>query len=143
MLATVPGHLRQRLAYICAVAALMLACACAPFAASALGAEGNAFNELTEGSGEESTTPAKTTGTSSTSSSSSGSSTTTILILGLGAAVVLLGGIAFVIVRDARRVAPASDGMATSGRSGHDPAAELRRRRAKAKAARRQRKRNR
>ncbi len=125
------------------IAALALTCAGGPFAAGAWGAEGNAFNELAEG-GKEETTPAKTTSTSTTStSSSSGSSTTTILILGLGAAALLLGGIAFVIVRDARRVAPVSDGLATGGRSGRDSAAELRRRRAKAKAARRQRKRNR
>jgi len=54
---------------------------------------------------------------------------------------VLLLGIAFLIVRDARRVAPASDEMQTGG--SRDPAARLRKRRAQAKAARRQRKRNR
>jgi hypothetical protein len=52
----------------------------------------------------------------------------------------LLAGVAFFIVRDSRRVAPAGDGLAGSSR---DRAVRLRKRRAKAKAARRQRKRNR
>jgi hypothetical protein len=55
---------------------------------------------------------------------------------------VLLGGIAFFIVRDARSVAPVGDALAAGG-SAQDRAARLRKRRAKAKAARRQRKRNR
>ncbi len=55
---------------------------------------------------------------------------------------VLLGGIAFFIVRDARSVAPVVDGLAGAG-SAQERAARLRKRRAKAKAARRQRKRNR
>ncbi len=65
-----------------------------------------------------------------------------MLLLGLIAAVALIGGIAFLIMRDAHSVAPVSDGQAM-GRSDRDPAAAMRRRRAKAKAARRQRKRNR
>jgi hypothetical protein len=56
---------------------------------------------------------------------------------------VLLIGIAFVIVRDARRVASVGDGNLASGGAARDSAARLRQRRAKAKAARRQRKRNR
>jgi hypothetical protein len=67
-----------------------------------------------------------------------------VLLLGLVAAGALIAGIAFVIMRDARRVAPVSDGQVTGmGRSGRDPATTMRKRRAKAKAARRQRKRNR
>ncbi len=53
----------------------------------------------------------------------------------------LLAGIAFLIVRDARSVAPVGEG-GVGGRSAADPAVALRKRRAKAKAGRRQRKRN-
>ena len=49
----------------------------------------------------------------------------------------------FVIVRDARRVAPANEADVIEARSAHDTAVRLRKRRAKAKAARQQRKRNR
>jgi len=54
-----------------------------------------------------------------------------------------LVGIALVIARDARRVAPAGDAQLSEARSARDTAARVRRRRAQAKAARRQRKRNR
>lgn len=73
-------------------------------------------------------------------STSSGSSSTIILVL--IAAGVVLAGIAFVIVRDARKSAPVADGPGVDGAS-PARAAELRRRRAKAKAARRQRARQR
>jgi hypothetical protein len=58
------------------------------------------------------------------------------------AAVALLVAIAYVIVRDARNVAPTVDPQVAEARSAHDAAATLRKRRAKAKAARRQRKQN-
>ena len=51
--------------------------------------------------------------------------------------------IAVVIVRDARRVAPAGDPESVERGLARDSAARLRKRRAKAKAARQQRKRNR
>lgn len=73
------------------------------------------------------------------SSSSSGPST--LLIAGI-AAGVLLFGIAFLIVRDARKVAPVIEGP-TGGVTAEARAAALRKRRGKAKAAKRQRKRNR
>jgi hypothetical protein len=57
------------------------------------------------------------------------------------AAVALLIGIAYMILRDAHSVAPVSDGPIGGGT--RDPAARLRKRRRKAKAARQQRKRNR
>jgi hypothetical protein len=111
------------------------------YAATGSGGSGNAFSELTEGG--QSSTETTTTATTAASTKSS-SSTGTVLLLGLIAAGVLLGGIAFVILRDARRVAPVPDGQVGGmGRSGRDPAAMMRNRRAKAKAARRQRKRNR
>jgi len=65
------------------------------------------------------------------------------VVIALVAAVALLIAIASVIVRDARKVAPAGDPQIAEARSAHDSAATLRKRRAKAKAARRQRKRNR
>jgi hypothetical protein len=67
-----------------------------------------------------------------------------VLLLGLIAAGALIAGIAFMILRDAHRVAPVPDGQVTGeGRAARDVAAMMRKRRAKAKAARRQRKRNR
>jgi hypothetical protein len=79
-----------------------------------------------------------TTATSAAESSSNGN---TALILAFVAAIALLVGIAFVILRDAHSVAPVGDGP--SGGSTRDPAARMRKRRRKAKAARQQRKRNR
>ena len=96
-----------------------------------------ALNELTEGA----QTPTQTTATTTTTTESTNSKRT--IILALVAAFVVLIGIAFVIVRDARRVAPATDSQLGAGSSPRDSAARLQRRRAKAKAARRQRKRNR
>jgi hypothetical protein len=78
------------------------------------------------------------TATSSTESSSNGN---TALIFAFVAAVALLVGIAYMILRDAHSVAPVSDGP--SGGGTRNSAARLRQRRRKAKAARQQRKRNR
>jgi hypothetical protein len=102
---------------------------------------GGALSQLTEG-GQEETTKTSTTKTTSTSSSSNTNSKSVILLVG-AAAALLLAGIAFVIVRDARRVAPASETDVIEARTAHDTAVKLRKRRAKAKAARQQRKRNR
>jgi len=66
---------------------------------------------------------------------------TGLLVLIGSAAALLIGGIAFLILRDARSMAPAA-GMPTSG-SNRDRAARRRKQRAKAKVARQSRKRNR
>ena len=125
------------------VALLMTVCVCAPAAPAASVGGGSAFSELTEGGKAATETTASTASTgSSGSSSTASSSSSTVLLLGVIAAGALIAGIAFLIMRDAHRVAPVSDGQAI-GRSGRDPAATMRKRRAKAKAARRQRKRNR
>jgi len=123
--------------------ALVIACVAAPTAMSASIEGGNSFNELSEKAQQETTPTQTTASTAATETSSSSGSDSTTLILGIAVAVVLLGGIAFAIVRDARRVAPAGDAQLSEARTAHDAAARLRRRRAKAKAARRQRKRNR
>jgi hypothetical protein len=102
---------------------------------------GNAFNELTESHTEPK--KAATTATSSRGSSSEATNSQTVIILALVAAVLLLVGIAFVIARDARKVAPAGEAELATGLGSRDWAARQRRRRAKAKAARKQRKRNR
>jgi hypothetical protein len=118
---------------------------CAPVAVAAGESSGNAFGELTKG-GEEATSTGTTasTTTKEPSTSTSTSSSGTVLLLGLIAAGALIAGIAFVILRDARRVAPVPDGRVSgAGRPARDTAAMMRQRRAKAKAARRQRKRNR
>ncbi len=110
-------------------------------AAGTLGG-GSSFNELTE-EGQTEATTTSTTSTGETKSATEPSNSKRTILLALGAAVLLLSGIAFVIVRDARKVAPAGDSDLLEGRSARDQAAQLRKRRAKAKAARRQRKRNR
>jgi len=79
--------------------------------------------------------------TTATSAAESASSGNTLLIIGLAAAVALLIGIAYMILRDARSVAPVSDGPTGGGT--RNPAGRAYRRRRKAKAARQQRKRNR
>lgn len=103
-----------------------------------LGTSG-ALSNLTSGGEEEASTP--TTSTSSSTSTSGGVSTGVLLPIFIVGAV-LLGGIAYFIVRDARGVAPVVDGFGNAG-SAQERAARLRKRRAKTKAARRQRKRNR
>jgi len=106
-------------------------------------AGGNAFSELTGGSGAETattaTTAASTKGTTETSSTNSKG----VILIVTAVAILLLCVIAFVIVRDARRMAPATEADLLEGRTAHDSSVRLRKRRAKAKAARRQRKRTR
>ncbi len=137
-----PSH-RWRLGapVLAAVVALALLGAGAPAAMSASLGESNSFGELTQGQAESTTTPTTATTPVTTTQSTSNSSRT--ILIASGAAILLLCAIGFVIVRDARRVAPAGDAELAEKRSGRDPAVELRRRRAKAKAARRQRRRNR
>jgi hypothetical protein len=106
----------------------------------AAGFEGSgALSELTQGGTE--TTPTQTQTTSSATTETSNSKS--LILIALGAAVVLLTGIAYVIVRDARRVAPAGDEDLLESRADRNAAVALAKRRAKAKAARQQRKRNR
>ncbi|MFI4989503.1 MAG: hypothetical protein ACHQHO_01125 [Solirubrobacterales bacterium] len=103
------------------------------------GSNGSAFSELSRGAQE--TTPTQTETTAPTTAATSNSKKTVLIIIGV--ALVLLVAIGYVIVRDARRMAPAGDPQVAEARSAHDSAATLRKRRAKAKAARAQRKRNR
>jgi hypothetical protein len=134
---------RARLSRLCACALLALALVAARAPATlAVGgnAEGGAFNELSQSAPPEATTTQKTETSGSTETTSNSKKT---VVIALVAAVALLIAIAFVIVRDARKVAPAGDPQLAEARSAHDSAATLRRRRTKAKAARRQRKRNR
>jgi hypothetical protein len=130
-------------------ASLLVACAALALASSwtlpqaarsANLGSGNSFNELTKGESETTTTPTATTPASTSSSTSNSGS---LLFVGSAVAILLLGGIAFVIVRDARRVAPAAEAKLSESGSRGNSAARMRRRRAQAKAARQQRKRNR
>lgn len=139
---TASSSLRASTCALCLAIVLVLACVGAP-AALALGTgEGNALSELTKEEPTSSSTTATTTTSTETKTSEPSNSSGTILIATV-VAVVFLCGIAFVIVRDARRVAPAGDTDLIEERAGHDTAVMLRKRRAKAKAARQQRKRNR
>jgi hypothetical protein len=124
---------------VCAILALMPALAAPATTLAALGGS-SAFSELTEGQTQTETTATQTTATGTTAESTSNSSG--VLLIAGAAALLLLGGIAFLIMRDARSVAPAGDGLLGKGGSGHDTAAMMRKRRAKAKAARKQRKQN-
>jgi hypothetical protein len=134
--------LRVRLCALCLTAMLGLA-AVAPTTSVAanIGGGGGALSELTEGAPEE--TKTSTTATTTSTSSSEPTNSHTVILLVVAAAIVLLSGIAFAIVRDARRVAPATEQEMIQGSSASETAARLRRRREKAKAARKQRKRNR
>jgi hypothetical protein len=126
----------------CVLLVLCLVAAGAPLAWSATGSsasEGQAFSELSKAGQEETTQTQKTETTTSTTPVSNSKKTVIIIIV---AAVALLVAIAYVIVRDARNVAPSADPQVAEARSAHDAAATLRKRRAKAKAARRQRKQN-
>jgi hypothetical protein len=87
-----------------------------------------------------------TTATAATTAASEGettslSSSSSVVIAAIVVGAILLGGIAYFIVRDARSVAPVGEG-GVAGRAAGDPGMALAKRRAKAKAARRQRKRN-
>ncbi len=132
--------LRVRLCALCLTALLGFAAVTPAASVAANIGGGGALSELTEGAPEE--TKTSTTSTTSTSTSEPTNSHTVILLV-VAAAIVLLSGIAFAIVRDARRVAPATDQEMIQGSSASETAARLRKRREKAKAARRQRKRNR
>jgi cobalamin biosynthesis Mg chelatase CobN len=105
------------------------------------GTPSESSSSLTGGSAaQEEETTAKTATTASGTSLSSISSGVVIPV-GI-VCILLLGGIAFLILRDARSVAPVGDGL-SSRSSAQEHAARRRKRRAKTKAARQQRKRNR
>jgi hypothetical protein len=132
---------RLCLALACALLALGAVAPAQVFAAGSLQG-GGAFSELSEKAQEdEATTTTSETGTTAATKEPSNSEKT--IFIAAGAAAVLLLAIAFVIVRDARRVAPAGAEEFNEGRSAHDQAVRMRNRRTKAKAARRQRKKNR
>jgi hypothetical protein len=130
-----PQRTSPTLAWLCAVVALasMLALPAATGAVTS-----SNFQQELVAPPTETATAAKTT-SEQESSSSSGLSATMIFAMVAGG--LLLGGIAFVIVRDARSVAPVTEGGASGGT--RNPETRLRKRRARAKAARQQRKKNR
>jgi hypothetical protein len=139
-------RVRSCTATLCLAWVLALACLPAVAFGASVGLGANQLQqEATEGSPETETTTTATTATSTatTESSTKNSGPTVLIVVAIAAA--LLATVAFVIVRDARRVAPAGDGGGELGEGStprHSEAA-LRKRRAKAKAARAQRKRNR
>jgi hypothetical protein len=133
-----PRHCRRASCIAaCALLALTLASVQAPAALSASGPFSNELREKAERDTEANTTTTTSTKPESTSNSKS------VVVLALAVAAVLLGGVAFVIVRDARKIAPATDAALGESAGARHSAAQLRKRRARAKAARRQRKRNR
>jgi cobalamin biosynthesis Mg chelatase CobN len=109
-----------------------------PASGEVFSAPSESSSSLTSGVGEEE----EAAQTTATTSSSTSSISTGVVVPVLIVCILLLGGIALFIVRDARGVTPAGDSFA-SGASVQERAARQRKRRAKAKAARQQRKRNR
>jgi hypothetical protein len=126
---------------VIAVAALGGCAVAAPAALAANVEGGNAFSELSRKAQEEEPTTSTATKTTGVETETHNSNKT--VFIAIGAAIVLLAAIAAVIIRDARRVAPAGAEEMAEGRSGRDMAAQHRKRRAKAKAARAQRKKHR
>ncbi|HEV7937742.1 MAG TPA: hypothetical protein VGP18_06930 [Solirubrobacteraceae bacterium] len=112
-----------------------------PSSSGAFSAPSESSSNLTSGAaGEEEESTAKT---ATTASGTSLSSVSTGVVIPVGiVCIVLLGGIAFLILRDARSVAPAGDSLGSRS-TAQEHAARRRKRRAKTKAARQQRKRNR
>jgi hypothetical protein len=131
------GAMLRRLVACLTIALALLGAAAGPAAAEGLG--GNSLSELAE----RQETQTSTAATTRSSTTESGGNSRTLILVALGVAVVLLAGIGYVIVRDARRVAPGDNLALAEGRSARDAAARVAKRRAKAKAARRQRKRTR
>lgn len=104
---------------------------------------GNSFNELAQkAQAEEQATSTATTTNGETGTTTETKNSQTTIFIAVGVALVLLVGIAYVIVRDARRVAPAGDVAEIEARAVRDNAVQMRNRRAKTKAARQQRKKN-
>jgi len=111
-----------------------------PSSSEAFGAPSESSSSLTSSAaGEEESTA--TTATTASGTSLSSVSTGVVIPVGI-VCIVLLGGIAFLILRDARSVAPVGDGLGSRS-TAQEHAARRRKRRAKTKAARQQRKRNR
>lgn len=144
MLASDMSATRRVALALCATLALV-GVAGLPSVASAEISSGSGLVEELNKNQEKEETAAKTTssatGTTGETESSS-SISPSLLILALVAGGLLLGGIAFVILRDARSVAPVTENSAAGG-GARDAQARMRKRRSKAKAARQQRKRNR
>jgi hypothetical protein len=119
----------------CGCAAVVLTLA---LAAPAAGVEAGNFQQELVNPAPETTTTTKSVATQESTYSSGLSG---VMIFGIAAGGLLLAGIAFVIVRDARSVAPVVEGASVRG--SRNPQARLRKRRAKAKIARQHRKKNR
>jgi uncharacterized protein HemX len=106
---------------------------------------GSSLTEQAESQSQKSTTTSKSASESGKESTTESSNSSSIILLGTIVSIVLLVGIGFVIVRDARRRAPVTDAEldAAEARVKHDRSAQLKRRRAKSRAAKQQRKKNR
>jgi hypothetical protein len=112
-----------------------------PSTSEAFGAPSESSSNLTSGAAGEEEESTATTATTASGTSLSTVSTGVVIPVGI-VCIVLLGGIAFLILRDARSVAPVGDGLGSRS-TAEEHAARRRKRRAKTKAARQQRKRNR
>jgi hypothetical protein len=136
---SVPTSRRITAALACLGVLLTLALAAATVASAEVSDPFNGVPNPSTATTEAATT---TTAASSETGTTSLSSKKSLVIPLIVAIVAVLGGIAYMIVRDARSVAPVGEG-GVGGRAAAEAGAMMRKRRAKAKAARRQRKRNR
>ncbi|HEY5287885.1 MAG TPA: hypothetical protein VIJ50_12335 [Solirubrobacteraceae bacterium] len=112
-----------------------------PSTSDAFGAPSESSSNLTSSAAGEEEESAANTATTPSGTSLSSISTGVVIPVAI-VCIVLLGGIAFLILRDARSVAPVGDGLGSRS-TAQEHAARRRKRRAKTKAARQQRKRNR
>jgi hypothetical protein len=134
--------LRGRAALVLAVATIGAGATTGSASAAESVEGGNSFNELSQKAQQE-TTPTETTATETTGTAAEVHNSNKTIFIGIGAAIVLLIAIAFVIVRDARRVAPAGAEEFGEGKSGRNMAVQRRNRRKKARAAKAARKKHR
>jgi hypothetical protein len=127
-----------------AVTAICIALAGAQLAPAAFAQAANPFQQLATPQTQPPTTTVTTTPSPTPTSTSNGGLSTLAQASIFAGAVLLIGVIGFVIMRDARRVAPvkARDVAIAGDRPGAGRGDRLRRRRARAKQARKARKRN-
>src|SRR5258708_10540799 len=127
-----------------AVAAISMALAGAQLGPAASAQAANPFQQLATPQTQPPTTPVTTTPSPTPAGTSNGGLSTAAQAAIFAGAIVLIGVIGFVIMRDARRAAPvkARDVAIAGDRPGAGRGDRLRRQRARAKQARKARKRN-
>jgi predicted lipid-binding transport protein (Tim44 family) len=127
-----------------AASAILIYLAGAPLALAAVPQASSPYQQLVSPQTQQPTTPVAPTPSPTSSSTSNGGLSTGAQVAIFAGALLLIGVIGFVIMRDARRAAPvkARDVAIAGDRPGAGRDDRLRRQRARAKQARKARKRN-